>query len=355
MPIISQLNTANTFSQWLTGTQDIISKVNQLAEGGNNFIFYSNTNFSVANNVTIGGDLTVSGNIVLDAIGFDDINANGSITAANNLTVGGLTTLNGNVAIGGNLTVSGNIILDAINFDDINSNGSASFANNLTVLGTSNLNTVISTTGLLNVNSNVLVNGFAFSSNANVRTGVTTFAVTNSGSGAYVFDQYSGNNPDIYLHPGQTVSFNINASGHPFLIRQTNGGTLYNVGLIHVSTAGVVTTESGAQAKETGTLIWKVPFALTGNTYVYQCQNHAGMVGNLIIQSTVTAAATLSAATDATQNNSITAAFLAANSAIATNLTQDNSITVALNTANAALLAANNSTGDGLAFAIALG
>jgi plastocyanin len=142
------------------------------------------------------------------------------------------------------------------------------------------------------------VDGWALSSNANVRTGVTTFAVTNSGSGAYVFDQYSGNNPDIYLHPGQTVSFNINASGHPFLIRQSNGGTLYNVGLTHVSTTGVVTVESGAQAKESGTLIWKVPFGLTGNTYVYQCQVHSGMVGNLIIQSTVTAA--LAAATAAT-------------------------------------------------------
>ena len=287
MSIISQLNTANTFSQWLTATQDLVTKTNSLIEGGGSSTFYSNTNLSVANNLTIGGDLTVSGNIVLDSI----------------------------------------------SFDDINSNGSASFANNLSVLGTSNLNIITSTTGLLSVNSNLFVDGFALSSNANVRTGVTTFAVTHAGSGAYLFDQYSGNNPDIYLHPGQTVSFNINASGHPFLIRQSNGGTLYNVGLTHVSTAGVVTTESDAQAKETGTLIWKVPFALTGNTYVYQCQNHAGMVGNLIIQPTVTAA-------------------------FATNLTQNNSITVALNTANAAFLVANTaaaSLGDGLAFAIALG
>ncbi len=283
---INQISTANTFQQWLTSSQSLISFANDLTDGGNSFTFFANTN----------------------------------------------------VQIGGNLTVSGNIILDAISFDDINSNGSASFANNLTVLGTSNLNTVISTTGLLSVNSNVFVNGFAFSSNANVRTGVTTFAVSHAGSGAYLFDQYSGNNPDIYLHPGQTVSFNINASGHPFLIRQTNGGTLYNIGLTHVSTTGVVTTGSDAQAKQTGTLIWKVPFELAGNTYVYQCQNHSGMVGNLVIQPTVTSAATLSAATDTTQNNSIT---------------------VALNTANAAFLAANTASvsaaGDALAFAIALG
>jgi|GEM_PF-2443405 hypothetical protein len=285
---INQITTANTFQQWLTSSQSLISFANDLTDGGNSFTFLANTN----------------------------------------------------IKIGGDLTVSGNIILDAISFDDINSNGSASFANNLTVLGTSNLNTIISTTGLLSVNSNVFVNGFAFSSNANVRTGVTTFAVTNSGAGAYVFDQYSGNNPDIYLHPGQTVSFNINAAGHPFLIRQSNGGTLYSNGLTHVTTTGIVTTEGGAQAKETGTLIWKVPFNLAGNTYVYQCQNHSVMVGNLIIQPTVTSV-----------NASVTAAS-------ATNLTQNNSITVALNTANAAFLAANTavaSLGDGLAFAIALG
>ena len=246
MAIISQLNTANTFSQWLTATQDLVTKTNSLIEGGGSSTFYSNTNLSVANNLTIGGDLTVTGNIVLDSI----------------------------------------------SFDDINSNGSASFANNLTVLGTSNLNIITSKTGLLSVNSNLFVDGFALSSNANVRTGVTTFAVVNSGSGAYLFDQYSGNNPDIYLHPGQTVSFNINASGHPFLIRQSNGGTLYNVGLTHVSTAGVVTTGSDAQAKVTGTLIWKVPSVLAGNTYVYQCQNHSVMVGNLIIQTTVSSAYT---------------------------------------------------------------
>ena len=246
MSIISQLNTANTFSQWLTATQDLVTKTNSLIEGGGSSTFYSNTNLSVANNLTIGGDLTVTGNIVLDSI----------------------------------------------SFDDINSNGSASFANNLTVLGTSNLNIITSKTGLLSVNSNLFVDGFALSSNANVRTGVTTFAVTHAGSGAYLFDQYSGNNPDIYLHPGQTVSFNINASGHPFLIRQSNGGTLYNVGLTHVSTAGVVTTGSDAQAKQTGTLIWKVPSVLAGNTYVYQCQNHSVMVGNLIIQTTVSSAYT---------------------------------------------------------------
>ena len=283
---INYLTTANTFQQWLIGTQDLITVANNLTDNISG-TFYANTNLVVGNTLnvvgdtTISGNLTVSGNIVLDTIGFDDINANGSINVGNTLFVTGNSTFS-----------------------------------NANVTNTLTTSTIRSSSGLLTVSSNTLVNDWAFSPNANVKSGVTTFSVVNSGSGAYLFDQYSGNNPDIYLHPGQTVSFNINASGHPFLIRQSNAGALYNVGLTHVSTAGVVTTEGSAQGQVSGTLIWKVPFSLTGNTYVYQCQNHSVMVGNLIIQSTVTAAIT---------------------------------------TANAAFVAANTAASDGLAFAVALG
>jgi len=275
---INQLTTANTFLQWLTASQGLISGFNALREGGSGQTFTANTNIDIANNVTIGGNLTVSGNITLDAIGFDDLVVSGGDTIGTTLGVTGNTTLT-------------NATINYGNFE------------------TANITTLVSDNGILQASSNVFVNDWVFSANANVRPGVTTFSVTNSGSSAYLFDQYSGNNPDIYLHPGQTVSFNINAAGHPFLIRQSSGGTLYNVGLTHVSTTGVVTTEADAQAKVTGTLIWKIPSSLVGTTYVYQCQNHAGMVGNLIIQNTVTAA----------------------------------------------FAAANNAGSDGLAFAIALG
>jgi plastocyanin len=275
---INQLTTANTFLQWLTASQGLISGFNALREGGSGQTFTANTNIDIANNVTIGGNLTVSGNITLDAIGFDDLVVAGGATIGTTLGVTGNTTLT-------------NATINYGNFE------------------TANITTLVSDNGILQASSNVFVNDWVFSANANVRPGVTTFSVTNSGAAAYLFDQYPGSNPDIYLHPGQTVSFNINATGHPFLIRQSAGGTLYNVGLTHVSTTGVVTTEADAQAKVTGTLIWKVPSSLVGATYVYQCQNHAGMVGNLIIQNTVTAAFT----------------------------------------------AANNAGSDGLAFAIALG
>jgi len=309
MPI-TYVTTANTFQQWLIATQDLITVANNLTDNIAG-TFYANTNLvagntlNVVGDTTISGNLTVSGNITLDALGFDDLIVNGSASIANTLSVTGAATLSNTLAVTGAATLSNTL---AVTGAATLSNTLAVTANttlsNVAVSGTANISTVISAAGLLSASTNVHVNDWVFSQNANVKSGVTTLSVVNSGSGAYLFDQYSGNNPDIYLHPGQTISFNINASGHPFLIRETNGGTLYNVGLTHVSTAGVVTTEGSAQGKVTGTLIWKVPYILTGNTYVYQCQNHAGMVGNLIIQPTVTSVNTTAAAAFAAANAS---------------------------------------------------
>ena len=121
--------------------------------------------------------------------------------------------------------------------------------------------------------------------NSSFTSAVTALSVTNSGSNAYLIDQYSGNNPTVYASGGETISFVLNnITGHPFMIRVSSGNTNYNIGLTHVSNTGTVSTGSNAQAQINGTLYWKIPFNLVGSTYVYQCQNHAGMVGNIVIQ-----------------------------------------------------------------------
>ena len=114
---------------------------------------------------------------------------------------------------------------------------------------------------------------------------ITTLNVTNSGASAYLFDQYSGNNPQLYAISGTTIAFKLNASGHPFLI-QDGTGTNYDVGLIHVSTSGVVSTGSSAQGKDSGTLYWKIPIGTTGG-YRYQCSLHGIMVGVINIKNFV--------------------------------------------------------------------
>ena len=115
---------------------------------------------------------------------------------------------------------------------------------------------------------------------------VTRLDVTNSGASAYRFDQYGSavDDPTLYVRAGETIAFNLNNAGHPFAIRVSSGGSNYNTGLTHVATDGTVSTGSSAQGKVSGTLYWKVPYELGGNTYVYQCTIHGGMVGSIVLE-----------------------------------------------------------------------
>lgn len=115
---------------------------------------------------------------------------------------------------------------------------------------------------------------------------ITMLTVTNYGSFSYLFDQYGATeNPTIYVVGGMTIAFNLNVPGHPFLI-QSGPAALYNDGLVHVSTTGVVTTGSAAQGKVFGTLYWKVPASISGG-YRYQCSEHLGMVGAITVKNIV--------------------------------------------------------------------
>jgi len=174
--------------------------------------------------------------------------------------------------------------------------------------------------------------------NSNFVSAVTRLTVTNSGASAYLIDQYSGNNPSIYVSGGETIAFHLNGiSGHPFMIRVSNGGANYDTGLTHVANTGTVSTGSSAQGQVAGTLYWKVPFDIIGSTYVYQCSNHAGMVGNIVVQQP----ASFVASNTTLAFNQANAAFSAANAATATDTTQNNSITAAFTAANSAGVYAN--------------
>jgi hypothetical protein len=114
---------------------------------------------------------------------------------------------------------------------------------------------------------------------------ITRLDVTANGATAYRFDQYgTTDDPTIYAINGTTIAFNLAglAGSHPFLI-QTGAGAPYDTGLVHVTTAGVVTTGSAAQGMTSGTLYWKIPEAISGG-YRYQCGSHAGMVGSISIK-----------------------------------------------------------------------
>ena len=112
---------------------------------------------------------------------------------------------------------------------------------------------------------------------------ITMLTVTNNGASAYRFDQYgTTDDPTIYAINGTTIAFNLQATGHPFLI-QDNAGVNYNTGLVHVTAGGVVSTGSSAQGKDSGTLYWKIPDVISG-PYRYQCSLHGSMIGTISIK-----------------------------------------------------------------------
>ena len=98
--------------------------------------------------------------------------------------------------------------------------------------------------------------------------------VSNSGASAYTLSgsdrngSVSGNNVTVTLTVGDTVNFVVNASGHPFFIRVSNGG------------ANVSTPAATNQGTQSGTVSWTPN---TAGTYYYQCGNHSGMIGTITV------------------------------------------------------------------------
>ena len=112
----------------------------------------------------------------------------------------------------------------------------------------------------------------------------SNYVMTGPDSSKYLIDQLPGDNPTIYATAGETIAINIDGvtSMHPLEIRQSDGTTAYNTGLIHYAPDGTRVTGSSAQGKTTGTLFWKIPGNISG-TYKYICTSHASMIGDIVI------------------------------------------------------------------------
>ena len=79
----------------------------------------------------------------------------------------------------------------------------------------------------------------------------------------------NASDPTIYVYRGFTYRFdNQTGSGHPLELRTSNGGSQI----------------SGTTGSITGVQYWTVPQTLAaGTTYVYQCNIHSLMVGNIVV------------------------------------------------------------------------
>ena len=316
----------------------------------------ANTKFASSGG-TISGDVNVTGNLTITGqttyantttvlLGDNIITLNADIPMATAPTENaGLEVARGsstNTAILWNETTDKwTFTNDGTNYSNLGSAAAESYANSAYLAANASVNFIALGTANVALTTANAASSYANSAytqaNANYTSAVTKLTVTNSGSSGYLIDQYTGNNPAIYVSAGETIAFLLNnVTGHPFMIRVSSGGSNYDTGLTHVSTSGVVSTDSSAQAQTSGTLYWKVPFDLAGSTYVYQCQIHSGMVGNIVIQQPVSSVASNTNLAYIQAN----AAFAAANNAVDTWVRS--AANSASSYANGAFTAANN-------------
>ena len=144
---ISQLTTANTFQHWLIATQSLIGTANTLTNGNGNTFFANtrlevggtNATLNVVTSATVNDLIGNTANII--SVQARNLNLTENLTSTlkttNQAFIGSDLTVYGSTLISGDLTVSGNITLDTIGFDDLNVSGSGSFANTLSVTGNS--------------------------------------------------------------------------------------------------------------------------------------------------------------------------------------------------------------------------
>ena len=104
-----------------------------------------------------------------------------------------------------------------------------------------------------------------------------TISVTAQGSANYILSgddangSVTGNDPSVSLKVGDTLDFNVNASGHPFYLIKTSNGGVGSSNLID----GV--SNNGA---ESATVSWTPTEA---GTYYYICEYHPSMLGTITV------------------------------------------------------------------------
>ena len=204
---LTQLTTANTFQHWLTATQSLIGTANLLTNGAGS-TFYANTRLeigganatlNVVTSATINDLIGTTANVVTVQVRNLNLTENvtstlkttGAAFVGTDLTVYGNSTIAGNTTISGDLTVSGNIVLDAIGFDDINSNGSINVANTLSVTGNSTFSNA-NVTSVLTANIAIITTANITSANISTTTGtiasanITSANITTSNVGTFI-------------------------------------------------------------------------------------------------------------------------------------------------------------------------
>ena len=207
----------------------------------------------------------------------DSLNFLGGTGISTNLNAGAITITNDAPNIVQNLfqTVAG----------DSGSTAAAAATTTLTIAGGTGCTTAMAGNTLtVNVDENLPVgdvsnkgHSFHFDENFAVVSGASPtlwYSVSSNGTSAYRFTgpgvADTADDPAFYVYRGFTYKFhNTTGSTHPFEIRVSDGGSAVTLGV------------SGSA---TGTTSYTVPMTLAaGTNYKYQCTEHGGMIGDIVV------------------------------------------------------------------------
>jgi len=195
---ITQLSTANTFQQWLIATQALITTANTLTDG-NGASFIANTKLDVSGT---GSQLNVR-----NSAGINTLYANNLFVGGSNVTTLNVSTsgyIGGDLQVDGNVTVSGNIILDSIGFDDIIANGSIEVGNNLTVSKNTTLNNVTATYSNFSTANVTILTG---SANTAIYSNITLSQAFATSAGSYANSAFlQANTPSYTANSGSAYA-----------------------------------------------------------------------------------------------------------------------------------------------------
>ena len=177
-----------------------------------------------------------------------------------------------------------------------------------------------------------------------------TFNVTNSGAGAYSFtgvgtgESSANSNPTLYLTRGESYTFSINASGHPFYIKTVNG----------TGTGNQFANGVSGQGTQVGDVVFTVPMNAPNKLY-YNCQYHSSMNGTIHIPSITSSVSSSPANTFSTINIAGQSDIVAEASGDTLTFVAGAGVTLTSNTAADSVTIATTVQDDTVAMAIALG
>ena len=143
----------------------------------------------------------------------------------------------------------------------------------------------------INFNPSRIINTISADFNTTLPSQTYINNVNNNASGSYNISgddrdgRVLGENSPITLTKGDILLLEVNASGHPLWVKAEQS----------IGSGNPVTTGITNNGTDSGTITWDTT-SVTAGTYYYNCQNHATMNGQIIVEDTP-AATTIATAT----------------------------------------------------------